>query len=376
MEKTKLNIFSFIRIFPIILLIIILNACSGSDTHIASSSSTSAAFINGIDENTYLARMSGNTYSDSGTAIPSGNLPYKYFASRGINYARIRVWVGSGTSGNYANALANGLAAKEAGLRTLLVIFLSEEWSDNISCSSEKVGSIFRDLTFEQKKPAVYNYCKQLVKDFNDSGIYFSLYAVGNEVYNCLCGESSKNNMVELLHTSYDAIRSEDTDAKFIFHIPHAAPADALNYFDEMINTYGLACDYLSTSFYPLQHGADAFNDYRGMVSDLYSAHGKPFIISEWSYPDSELPANSFWIDQGIMDNVPVTGYMLTPQGQSNLVRDLLQWGKASSEVAGIFYWGPMFNLEDESAGILYGWLWLSIFDINGDVKQAVNSLQ
>ena len=335
-------------------------------------------FLNGIDENSYLANWTAKTYKEGEEAIPPEDLPYEYFASKGINSARIRIWAGNNPDGNYENALANGLAAREAGLYTLLAIFFSEQWSENVGCDDSTVGSIFRDLSFEDKKSAVQQYCKQLINDFKNDGLSFDLYAVGNEVYNCICGETNKTKIAEILNAAYQAIRDVDPTAKFVFHLPHAAPSDIRAYFNEMLNTYGVKCDYLSTSFYPLQiiHGNTAFDEYKTLVSDLYEAHRKPFIVSEWAYADSELPANSYWIEAGIMENEPLNVYSQTPQGLADLIGDLLHWARKADEVAGVFYWGPMFNEEGEFEGTLYGWVWLSLFDINGEAKQAINSLQ
>ena len=190
-------------------------------------------FLNGVDENSYLANWTAKTYKEGDEIIPPEELPYKYFASKGINSARIRVWVGDNPDGNYENALANGLAAREAGLYTLLAIFFSEQWSENVGCDNAAVGSIFRDLSFEDKKVAVKQYCKQLINNFNNDGMSFDLYAVGNEVYNCICGETDKSKMAEILSVSFQAIREVDPKARFMLHIPHAAPDDVKAYFNE-----------------------------------------------------------------------------------------------------------------------------------------------
>jgi arabinogalactan endo-1,4-beta-galactosidase len=371
--KNKINILIVTLIFTFFA--IINNSCVAREGEIDNGL---PAFLNGVDENSYLASWTGKTYKEGGETIPPEDLPYKYFASKGINSARIRVWVGDSPDGNYDNALANGLAAREAGLYTLLAIFFSEQWSENVSCNNTTVGSIFRDLSFEDKKIAVQQYCRQLINNFKNDGLSFDLYAVGNEVYNCICGESDKSKMAEILNAAYQAIRDVDPTAKFVFHIPHATPGDILTYFNEMLNTHGVKCDYLSTSFYPLQsfHSSTAFEEYKTLVSDLYTAHRKPFIVSEWAYADSELSANSYWIESGIMVNEPLNSYEQTPQGQSDLIRDLLHWAREADEVKGVYYWGSMFNEEGEFEGTLYGWVWLSLFDINGETKQAVNSLQ
>ena len=181
--------------------------------------------MNGVDENSYLANWTGKTYKDGGKIIPPEDLPYKYFASKGINAARIRIWVGDNSDGNYENALANGLAAREAGLYTLLAIFFSEQWSENVGCDESTVGSIFRDLSFEDKKSAVKQYCSQLINKFKNDGLSFDLYAVGNEVYNCICGETDKYKMADILNAVVVYRSGESTE--------HILPVDYVSCFGQ-----------------------------------------------------------------------------------------------------------------------------------------------
>ena len=54
-------------------------------------------FFNGIDENYYLAWYTGRTYTEDSVPIPASGLPYAYFASKGVNFARIRCWCSKAT---------------------------------------------------------------------------------------------------------------------------------------------------------------------------------------------------------------------------------------------------------------------------------------
>jgi arabinogalactan endo-1,4-beta-galactosidase len=332
-----------------------------------SCSASAPSFLNGIDENYYLQQGRTKSYTDNGRLIPPEDLPYRYFAAKGVNFARIRCWVGENKQGNYENALANARAARHAGVKTLLVIFLSDGWT---AYKENDAAAIFRDLPYEQRRTAVRDYCRDLVRRFERDGVRFDLYAVGNEIDAGICGESTRARVAGILNASYQGVRQVDPRARFVLHVARSGrPAWLCSYFGSMLNRYGVAYDYASVSFYPVGMGGKAFDLLKRSVEDIYALTNRPVIISEWAYPDSYVPTDRHW--GATWGNHPVDGYPQTPQGQADLVRDLLAWGRRSPALAGVFYWSPMLNTDEG----LWGWVWFSLFDLEGKAKPAVDSL-
>ncbi|GAX61660.1 arabinogalactan endo-1,4-beta-galactosidase [Candidatus Scalindua japonica] len=393
------------------LLIIFLISCCSIQTN-SISAGNALPFLNGIDENDYINRYSADSSlifrDQNNNMIQPDDLPYKYFASKGVNAARIRVWVGDESSGNLQNAIDNAKAAKLAGMHTLLVVFLSEKFSDNICCE-KPIPSIFDKPTFNEKLRAIKKYVSGLMLTFKANSLSFDMYAVGNEVMYCLAGEKNINDdmsinirkfkrMSRILKESYSVIRKEmGSNSKFLLHAPDAPyenyilsiddpddtvegeklfdmttlPLDASTFFYYMIDVFNVPVDYISTSFYPLQFGSESFSKFKNRVEMLYANHGKPFIISEWSYAMAPFPADSPWLHvyepPGPFFNVPANGYSFNLNNQELFVNDLLDWAKAAPEVAGAFYWGPMLN------NIV--WKNMALFNPDGSVRPAVNSL-
>jgi len=87
------------------------------------------SFLNGIDAN-YVPLMENlgiRWFDEKGKVIDE---IYSYFASKGINSARIRLWVGKEGPSKlyYVERIAK--RALEAKMSIYLVLFLSDGWAD------------------------------------------------------------------------------------------------------------------------------------------------------------------------------------------------------------------------------------------------------
>lgn len=94
----------------------------------------------------------------------------------------------------------------------------------------------------------------------------------------------------------------------------------------------------------------------KGIISKINRELDIPVFIAEYGYPSKTMADGHYktWSNK-------TKGYELTPEGQSNILRELILWGRENG-VSGIRPWAPDF--------IEPVWESMSFFEINN--KKAV----
>jgi hypothetical protein len=279
-----------------------------------------------------------------------------------------------------------------------------------------KVPGPWTSLTIEQMLPILRSYGAIVAREILDTGVDVRIWDLGNEVDFGVAGVSvhplpggcddtaggsgwyqapdavdpaiGKTSVFALLQLPeaeriawlqahvwpYEArmfasvaagIRSVDPHARFSTHvsgITAVMPAQAIAFF-KALRDGGYFPDELGFSFYPSSSPKppQRFEAFKNTVMAVRAELDRPVFIAEFGYPAEPVREGAFatW-------NYPVDGYPITPQGQADLIRDLVAWG-AGNGVSGIRPWAPEVPVP--------GWKPFSFFEHEGDKAVARPSL-
>jgi arabinogalactan endo-1,4-beta-galactosidase len=157
-----------------------------------------------------------------------------------------------------------------------------------------------------------------------------------------------------------EGIRSADPHARFSTHVSGMAsvlPTFTVAFYKAMRDG-GFAADELGVSYYPTSSNnpRDRLQAFKDMATAAQRELNRPVFISEFGYPAATMHGIFNW-------NEAVNGYPLTPEGQSNFIRDLAAWGIRTGALSGIRPWAP-----DLAAP---GWAPMSFFSLDGKTATA-----
>ena len=168
-------------------------------------------------------------------------------------------------------------------------------------------------------------------------------------------------NIARMFAAVAAGIRSVDPGARFSTHvsgITAVLPAQAVAFYKAM-KEGGFFPDELGFSFYPSSsdvppHRLQVFQE---TLTAVHAELGRPVFIAEFGYPAETVREGGFstW-------NHALEKYPLTPQGQADLLRDLVAWGSGAG-VSGIRPWAPELTVP--------GWMPFALFGLEGKTAVA-----
>ncbi|RLE95675.1 MAG: hypothetical protein DRJ96_08135 [Thermoprotei archaeon] len=345
-------------------------------------------FLNGVDAN-YVPLMRGLGFEwRTRRGEPIGDL-YRFLAEKGVNCARVRLWVGDEGPCRLRYASLVMEMARRAGMSIYLVIFLSEGWADLYKQPAPRAWAA---LSVEERAAAAERYVAEVVERILQMEFRPVLYQVGNEVDYGLCGifASDKKRRrdlrwlkrriwrreAEILRAALSAVRSVDPAAVTAIHLGKWWDHRLIASFLAAMEEYGLEYDVLCISFYPSMFGASfsVLEELSELARDL----GRQLVVAEYAYP-SRRPRGQFWF---MGRESP--GYPLTREGQAKWIRDFISCAKRLG-LRGAFYWSPEVYVTARRARRLktppemplsFGWSPMALFDERGREKAALNSLK
>ena len=149
---------------------------------------------------------------------------------------------------------------------------------------------------------------------------------------------------------------------KFSTHIATVVftPRTSASYFRYM-KKHGYAMETAGISYYP-SAPAMSFNKKKLLTKTITKINkkcGTPIFIGEFSYPSGKMEGPfAGW-------NKKLKGYEKDQQGQANIYRDVMNWGKTHG-MAGIRYWAPDYE----------GWYAMSMFEFSNKKGTAKTILK
>jgi hypothetical protein len=165
-------------------------------------------------------------------------------------------------------------------------------------------------------------------------------------------------HLSRMLAAVADGIRSVDAGARFSTHVATNSQATAVAFYKAMKDG-GYSPDELGFSFYPSSSSQppDRLQAFKDTVTAVHTQLARPVFIAEFAYPAETVRegAYSSW-------NFALAQYPLTPQGQADLVRDLVAWGSGAG-VSGIRPWAPELTVPV--------WMPFALFGLEGKTAVA-----
>ena len=150
---------------------------------------------------------------------------------------------------------------------------------------------------------------------------------------------------------AYEKAGIDASKVKFSTHIATVVftPRTSASYF-QFMKKHGYAMETAGISYYP-SAPAMSFNKKKLLTKTITKINkkcGTPVFIGEFSYPSGKMEGPfAGW-------NKKLKGYEKDQQGQANIYRDVMNWGKTHG-MAGIRYWAPDYE----------GWYAMSMFEFS-----------
>lgn len=273
---------------------------------------------------------------------------YEILSTNGVNYIRVRIWNdpfnsnGQGYGGgncDIENAVKIGKRAAKYGMKLLVNFHYSDFWADP---AKQMVPKAWKDMNIEDKAEALYAYTRESLEKLKNAGADIGMVQIGNETNGAMCGEFSTElggweKITRLMSAGSKAVREVCPNALVAVHF--ANPEKVSNYvsYSTNLDYYGVDYDVFASSYYPFWHGT--LDNLAEVLSDVAEKYNKKVMVAETSYAytarDTDFYGNTIGDGGGIVKNYP-----FTIQGQSNLVRDVVNTvvNKTTNGI-GVFYW-------------------------------------
>jgi len=301
----------------------------------------------------------------------------------GVNYIRVRVWNnpydsnGKGYGGgdnDVAKAIEIGKRATANGMKLLVDFHYSDFWADP---AKQQAPKAWADLSFDDKKTALYNYTKESLQAMKDAGIDIGMVQVGNETNGGVAGEKDWTRISALFSEGSKAVRAIDPNFLVAVHFTNPETAGRYASIAKTLNDNNVDYDVFASSYYPFWHGT--LSNLTAVLKNVADTYGKKVMVAETSYvysaEDGDGHGNTAPKASGQTLDYPVT-----VQGQANSVRDVIQAVANVGEAGiGVFYWepawipvGPADQLEQNKAiWEKYGSGWASSYAAEYDPHDA-----
>ena len=288
----------------------------------------------------------------------------KILHDNGVNYIRVRIWndpynENGETYGGGACDVESGLAiAKEAakyGMKMLLDFHYSDFWADPAQQIIPKAWEADKNNP-DKMAQHVYEYTKEVIEKFQQTGVEVGMVQVGNEITNGMlgittnrdlgesykgvwCDELKSKQVNKYLSAGVKAVR-EVSDALVALHLE----TPNVNKFKAIMDTWerdNVDYDVLGSSYYPYWSTSKKANTPETLtkVQKLAADYGKLFAVLETAWLTTEKDADGTPNSIGEWDDT--SAYSVSAQGQANMLKDLYTTLGKQDNGLGAFYWEP-----------------------------------
>lgn len=312
-------------------------------------------FIKGMDLSTLdeVNRLGGQFF-DHGNKCDA----METLKSYGMNLLRLRLWnnpyddngksFGAGTCDlPVVIRLAN--QAKRLGIDWCLDLHYSDFWTDP---GKQRIPRAWANYDVAELKSAVHDFTLETLEELKKADVVPAMVAVGNELTNGMLWPHGQkpnwDNLTLFINAGIDAVREFDDQIKIMIHLDNGGNNEMYrDWFDNYFEHGGRDFDYMGLSYYPFWHGS--FDDLKRNMNDMADRYHKDMIVAEVStgftledYKDYEkLPdekRKGMATKPELAEKVP---YPMSPEGQSDFMRDLMELIKNISDGRGkgFIYW-------------------------------------
>jgi arabinogalactan endo-1,4-beta-galactosidase len=271
-------------------------------------------------------------FKDDGVAKPG----LEIFKDHGYNWIRLRLFhtpTELPNDLNYTIALAQ--AAKKLGFRFLLDYHYSDTWADP---GKQFLPKAWEGMSHAQLVKTVFEYTKQTVTAFRESGVLPDMVQIGNEVINGMLWPDGRlpgnwDNFAELVQAGIAGVEAGTGDAqhpRIMIHIDRGGDKIRTKDFFDKLHSYHVDYDVIGQSYYPWWHGS--LNDLRENMFFMAREYHKDIIVVEAAY--NWRPA----------EYVKRPGpFPETPEGQKQFLEEVNRVVQETPDGhgKGVFWWEP-----------------------------------
>lgn len=333
------------------------------------------SYVNQLEDN-------GAVFRDSGKQMD----PFVIFKNHGANTVRVRLWhspdwylplTGGKRYSDLADVEKTIRRAKAAGMAVSLDIHYSDDWADPQKQETPKAWAGLPLLTL---RDSVYNYTRSVLNYLAARNLTPEMIQIGNETNPGMCfpeGKVVNGSFVafgELLKSGIRAVRDFSTTStikpKVMIHV--AQLQDAGWWTKGVIEQAGVTdFDILGISHYSKWSKVNTWTAITDTIRKLVTAYNKPVIIVETAYPFTAASKDSYNNLFGPSDSV--AGYPLSPDGQLNYMKDLMQ-AILNGGGKGLQYWEPAWisSPMKDRWGTGSSWENNALFDFDGNALKGM----
>lgn len=314
-------------------------------------------FITGVDVSSYVALKNGGVkyYDYDGNELDDQGY-FNFLHDCGVNYVRIRVWndpydengngYGGGTC-DLAKAIQIGQWATGAGMKVLIDFHYSDFWADPGKQTAPKA---WKNMDVDAKATTLKQFTIDSLKDLINSGVNVGMVQVGNETNNGIAGEKSWDGMLKMFAAGAEAVREVSKDILVAVHFTNPEGGRYDYYASQLKN---VDYDVFASSYYPYWHGT--LDNLKNELSAIANNYGKKVMVTETSYvytlDDADGCANTETQEDYDAGKEPFN-FDVSPQGQADSVRGVVDAVASIENGIGVFYWEPAWlpvNMHGES---------------------------
>ena len=276
------------------------------------------------------------------------------------------------------------------GMKLLLDIHYSDFWVDP---AHQGKPAAWESLQGEALATAVKDYTVDVLTQMHAAGCDPQMVQVGNEINGGFLWPDGKTwqerpgeviGGTEGFHTLLKAgiAGVRDTDAlrggrtPIVLHLANSGDNALYRRVFDGFTAAGLDFDVIGLSWYPYFHGP--LSALRANLQDLTARYRKPMLVVEaaygWTDADADNSPNMLSAEL-----IRKTGVPATPEGQAQLLKDLLDTVRAVPGGLGVMWWAPEW-LPVPGAGWRTGdgngWENQTLFDTQGRALPALQVLR
>jgi len=285
----------------------------------------------------------GGVFKEKGQKVE----PYKFFADKGSNIVRIRLWH-TPDFGNYSNlkdVIRSAQRAKNNNQYFLLDLHYSDSWADPQKQLMPRAWTKIKNL--EILGDSVYTYTYSVLSALYLEHLTPEMVQVGNEINievmqhpdSTSEGPINWKRNAFLLNKGIAAVRDfnskNNTKIESMLHV--AQPENAGWWFDAAHKNQIGDYQWIGLSYYPKwsKYNMDQLN---ATIKDLKLKYGKRVMIVETGYP---YTSKNFDGANNVLDSgASLDKYPVSPEGQLSYMLDLKNTCK-NAGCEGIIYWEP-----------------------------------
>jgi arabinogalactan endo-1,4-beta-galactosidase len=260
----------------------------------------------------------------------------------GLNYARLRVWVDPADGyHNKEKILVMAKRFKDLGIKLLVDFHYSDNWADP---GKQIKPAAWKEYDFEQLKQALYDHTFDVCSNLVAQGTPPDVVQIGNEINAGMLWPDGHtydppnwDNLAQLLIAGHDAVKACSPETQVMLHIAEGGDNDVARWWFDNITRKEVPFDVVGISYYPYWHGSLAELQYN--LNDISARYDKDVIVVETAYAFTEQDNDGF--ANIANDELKVPQYLYTPEGQRDMLRNVISVVRAvdNGRGIGVFYW-------------------------------------